>query len=201
MNEFLKELFAENEKLGFDELNKKLQEKGFKLADLSKGGYVDKKKYDDDIGSLNKKFNDLDSEYKKFVEEISSDDSEEEKEYNEFMKQFNDLKASSEATAKELDLYKKKETMRNNGIESKRFMDLAMFELKDSKDFDTDVKKWVEDNKSFFDKKDDGNQDTNPSPFRTNPSMSGNPNTEIDENDSFMKSLIKGAGLKAEDLK
>jgi signal transduction histidine kinase len=61
MNEFLKELFAENEKLGFDELNKKLQEKGFKLADLSKGNYVDKKKYDDDIGSLNKKFNDLDS--------------------------------------------------------------------------------------------------------------------------------------------
>ena len=43
--EFLKELFADGS-LSYDELSAKVQEKGFKLADLSKGEYVSKGKYD-----------------------------------------------------------------------------------------------------------------------------------------------------------
>lgn len=48
MADFLKDLFG-SEKLSFDEFVNKVKEKGFKLADLSKGEYVAKGKYDDAI--------------------------------------------------------------------------------------------------------------------------------------------------------
>ena len=56
--DFLKDLFSE-EGLKFDDFVSKVNEKGYKLADLSKGSYVDKKKYDDDITSHNTKYSEL----------------------------------------------------------------------------------------------------------------------------------------------
>lgn len=202
LDELLKKIFGNDEKIDLKTFNDRLsKENGTKLVDLSKGEYVSKKKYDDEINALNKKYNDLDTEYKKVVNDIANDDDEDNKKYNDFVKQFNDLKASSEATAKELDLYKKKETMRNNGIDNKRFMDLALFELKDSKDFENDIKTWVADNKELITpKKSETETETKGSLFKTNPKLNGNP-SENGENDTFMNAVIKGAGLKADDLK
>ena len=48
--EFLKELFN-NGALDYDAFSKLVTDKGFKIADLSKGDYVSKLKYDDDLGA------------------------------------------------------------------------------------------------------------------------------------------------------
>lgn len=200
MEELFKSIFGDNESIDLKTFNDRLAKDGAKLVDISKGDYVSKKKYDDELGSLTKKYNDLDTEYKKVVEDIANDENNDDKKYNEFMKQFNDLKTTSEATAKELDLYKKKETMRNNGIENQRFMDLALFELRDSKDFDNDIKAWAETNKELITPKNTETEPQNKSPFRTSPKLNGNPSGD-GEDDTFMSAVIKGAGLKKDDLK
>lgn len=200
MEELFKSIFGDNESIDLKTFNDRLAKDGAKLVDISKGDYVSKKKYDDELGSLTKKYNDLDTEYKKVVEDIANDENNDDKKYNEFMKQFNDLKTTSEATAKELDLYKKKETMRNNGIENQRFMDLALFELRDSKDFDNDIKAWAETNKELITPKNTEIEPQNKSPFRTSPKLNGNPSGD-GEDDTFMSAVIKGAGLKKDDLK
>lgn len=203
LDELLKKIFGDDEKIDLKTFNDRLSKAskdGTKLVDLSKGEYVSKKKYDDEINALNKKYNDLDTEYKKVVDDIANDDNEDNKKHNDFVKQFNDLKASSEATAKELDLYKKKETMRSNGIDNKRFMDLALFELKDSKDFENDIKTWVADNKELITPKKVETETTKGNLFKTSPNLNGNPSGN-GENDTFMNAVIKGAGLKADDLK
>ena len=59
--DFLKELFGE-EALTFEQLSKKVSEKGLKLADLSTGNYVAKKKYTDDLESRDTQISELSSQ-------------------------------------------------------------------------------------------------------------------------------------------
>lgn len=56
--DFLKGLF-ENGALDFEAFSKALTDKGIKLADLSKGDYVSKLKYEDDLGAKDSQINDL----------------------------------------------------------------------------------------------------------------------------------------------
>jgi hypothetical protein len=56
--DFLKELFGE-EALTFEQLQTKVTEKGWKLADLSTGNYVAKKKYEDDVTSRDTQITEL----------------------------------------------------------------------------------------------------------------------------------------------
>lgn len=56
--EFLKRLF-ENGALDFEAFSKAVTDNGFKLADLSKGEYVSKLKYDDDLNARDNQINDL----------------------------------------------------------------------------------------------------------------------------------------------
>ena len=113
------------------------------------------------------------------------------------MKQFEAIKASSEATSKELELYKKKEIMRANGIENQRFMDLALFELRESKNFEADVKTWAENNKNLLTP-----PTTEPPKGKTLPPLGGNPNNNDNPaDDPFTKGLLKGAGMTEKDLK
>ena len=56
--DFLLELFG-NEALTFDQLKAKVEAKGLKLADLSTGNYVAKKKYDDDVTSRDTQITEL----------------------------------------------------------------------------------------------------------------------------------------------
>lgn len=56
--DFLKDLFGE-EALTFEQLKNKVSERGFKVADLSTGNYVAKKKYEDDIQTRDTQIGDL----------------------------------------------------------------------------------------------------------------------------------------------
>lgn len=56
--EFLKSLF-ENGAIDWDTFSKVVSEKGYKIADLSQGGYVSKNKYDDDLNAKTTQINDL----------------------------------------------------------------------------------------------------------------------------------------------
>ena len=56
--EFLKGLF-ESGALDFEAFSKAVADKGFKIADLSKGEYVSKLKYDDDLSAKDNQINDL----------------------------------------------------------------------------------------------------------------------------------------------
>lgn len=80
--DFLKELFGE-EALTFDQLKTKVSERGFKVADLSTGNYVAKKKYEDDIQTRDTQISDLtgqistrDTDLKNLKKQIEDADSE-----------------------------------------------------------------------------------------------------------------------------
>lgn len=59
--DFLKELFkqAEDGKLSYEDLEKAVKSAGYKVADLSKGDYVARKKYDDDLASRDTRITEL----------------------------------------------------------------------------------------------------------------------------------------------
>jgi chromosome segregation ATPase len=59
--DFLKALF-ESGALTWEEFSKAVTEKGFKLADLSTGNYVAKKKYDDDLGAKDTQISELNTQ-------------------------------------------------------------------------------------------------------------------------------------------
>lgn len=80
--DFLKELFGE-EALTFEQLSAKVTERGFKIADLSTGNYVAKKKYTDDLEARDTQISDLqgqittrDSDLKALKKQIEEADSE-----------------------------------------------------------------------------------------------------------------------------
>lgn len=59
--DFLKELFNAGP-LSWEAFSAAINEKGFKLADLSKGSYVAKKKYDDDLAAKDSSITDLNAQ-------------------------------------------------------------------------------------------------------------------------------------------
>ena len=61
--DFLKDVFGE-EALTFDDFVSKVTGKGIKLADLSTGNYVDKKKYEDAVSTKDTSINDLQKQLK-----------------------------------------------------------------------------------------------------------------------------------------
>jgi len=61
--DFLKELFGEGA-LSFDQFVQAVTAKGWKLADLSTGNYVSKRKYDDEIAAKNTAIDDLNGQIK-----------------------------------------------------------------------------------------------------------------------------------------
>ena len=61
--DFLKELFGDGE-LSFDAFCKAVNEKGYKLADLATGKYVDKRKYEDEISAKDSAIEDLKGQIK-----------------------------------------------------------------------------------------------------------------------------------------
>ena len=63
MEELLKELFGE-ESLTYEQFSSKVVEKGYKLADLKSGKYVDKKKYEDEVNAKESSIKDLQEQLK-----------------------------------------------------------------------------------------------------------------------------------------
>ena len=95
--EFLKELL--NEPLSYEAFVKAVKEKGIKLADLSKGGYVDKDKFikaDESLKSANETISTLNSE----VEKLKNSNASAEDWKNKFEDLQKTIKANEEAEKK-----------------------------------------------------------------------------------------------------
>ena len=185
--EELKDLFTDDG-LKYEDFVNKLNEKGIKLVDLSKGQYVAKKKYDDDLASANNQAADWQTKFNNLNDSIKSNDNTFQKKYDELVNDYNKLKTEKEKIDNDNKKYQRKESIRNAGITNDRLVNLALFELKDSEDFDKDIKDWAKNNKSLI----GGNKS-----FK----MSGNPtDTEDGENDPFLKSFYKSAGVDEKDL-
>lgn len=69
--DFLKDLYG-SEALTFEQLSAKVTEKGLKLADLSTGNYVAKKKYEDEISAKETSINDLQEQLKTRDKDLKS---------------------------------------------------------------------------------------------------------------------------------
>ena len=172
--EELKDLFTDDG-LKYEDFVNKLNEKGIKLVDLSKGQYVAKKKYDDDLASANNQAADWQTKFNNLNDSIKSNDNTFQKKYDDLVNDYNNLKTEKEKIDNDNKTYQRKESIRNAGITNDRLVNLALFELKDSEDFDKDIKDWAKNNKSLI----GGNKS-----FK----MSGNPtDTEDGENDTFLK--------------
>lgn len=185
--EELKDLFTDDG-LKYEDFVNKLNEKGIKLVDLSKGQYVAKKKYDDDLASANNQAADWQTKFNNLNDSIKSNDNTFQKKYDDLVNDYNNLKTEKEKIDNDNKTYQRKESIRNAGITNDRLVNLALFELKDSEDFDKDIKDWAKNNKSLI----GGNKS-----FK----MSGNPtDTEDGENDLFLKSFYKSAGVDEKDL-
>ena len=184
--EELKDLFGENG-IKYDDFIQKVNEKGIKLADLSKGEYVSKKKYDDDLATANNSSADWQTKYNDLNNSIKSNDDTFQKKYDNLMYDYNNLKSETEKLDNSNKEYKRKEIVRENGINNDRLINLALFELKDSQDFEKDIKDWAKNNKSLL-----GGSKS----FK----MNGNPNTDDENNDPFLKSFYKSAGVDEKDL-
>lgn len=185
--EELKDLFTDDG-LKYEDFVNKLNEKGIKLVDLSKGQYVAKKKYDDDLASANNQAADWQTKFNNLNDSIKSNDNTFQKKYDDLVNDYNNLKTEKEKIDNDNKTYQRKESIRNAGITNDRLVNLALFELKDSEDFDKDIKDWAKNNKSLI----GGNKS-----FK----MSGNPtDTEDGENDPFLKSFYKSAGVDEKDL-
>lgn len=186
--DFLKDLFG-NEGLSYEDFEKKVNEKGYKIADLSSGKYVDKKKYDDDIASANNKSTDWETKYNQLNDSIKSNDDSFQKKYDDLLNNFNTLKGEKDNLIKENSDYKRKDVIRSIGINNDRLVNLALFELKDSEDFEKDAQEWAKTNKSLI----GGGSKS----FK----MNGNPNEEGSEDDKFLNAFYKAAGVEEKDLK
>lgn len=184
--EELKDLFGEDG-IKYDDFIQKVNAKGIKLADLSKGEYVSKKKYDDDLATANNSSADWQTKYNDLNNSIKSNDDTFQKKYDNLMNDYNNLKSEKEKLDNSNKEYKRKEIVRENGINNDRLINLALFELKDSQDFEKDIKDWAKNNKSLL-----GGSKS----FK----MNGNPNTDGEENDPFLKSFYKSAGVDEKDL-
>lgn len=69
--DFLKELFGDGA-LTFEQLSAKVTEKGFKIADLSTGNYVAKKKYEDEVNAKDGSIADLQEQLKARDKDLKS---------------------------------------------------------------------------------------------------------------------------------
>ena len=69
--DFLKDLYG-SEALTFEQLSAKVTEKGLKLADLSTGNYVAKKKYEDELSAKETSINDLQEQLKTRDKDLKS---------------------------------------------------------------------------------------------------------------------------------
>lgn len=186
--EFLKDLFGENG-ITYEDFAKLVNEKGYKLVDLSKGDYVAKKKYDDDLATANSKSTEWETKYAKLNESVKSNDVDFQKKYDELKANFDTLNGEKSKLLKENSDYKRKDIVRNAGITNDRLVNLALFELKDSENFEEDIKGWAKDNKALI----GGNNKS----FK----MTGNPNEEASEDDKFFNAMYKAAGVEAKDVK
>lgn len=185
--DFLKELFGDDG-IKYDDFVAKVNEKGYKLVDISKGDYVGKKKYDDEINSANSKLTDLQKKYDDLNDSIKAQDGGMQKKYDDLLNNYNTMKQLKETADKEVADFKRKDIVRNAGITNDRLVNLAMFELQDSKDFEKDIQEWAKNNKNLM------------TGVKNMPKLGGKPDVDDNDDTKFFDSFYKAAGVDKKDI-
>lgn len=183
MEELLKKIFADKT-LTYDELISALAAEKVKLADLSKGDYVDKLKYE----KLAKKVEEAETKYNELAANANGDDN--------LKKQIEDLTKKIQAAETEKGQYSskvkelsRKEIIRNAGINGE-FIDLANFKFRDVEDdaeFTEKVSTYAKENSKLW-----------TDSIATAPKLGGQPTAEVD---SVESKFMERAGLSAADVK
>lgn len=179
--EFLKDCF-ENED-DYKKFASKVDEKGIKIADLTTGEYVAKKKFDDkanELTALQTKYEDLEKNTK--PDEVTAKKIQDlEKELGEYKEKYTTLESQHKH-------YLNRETVLNNGFK-KEFADFVVSEISknvtDNVDFETAMKGYKSKNPQFTE---------SASVFKkaSMPTMTGGSQDKNSEGNGFMNSLIRG---------
>ena len=178
--DFLKECF-ENEE-DYKKFAEKVDEKGIKIADLSTGEYVAKKKFDDkatELTALQNKYTDLEKNAK--TDELSAKKIQDlENELTEYKTKYTDL-------SNQHNHYLNRETVINNGFK-KEFADFVVSEISknvsDNIDFETAMKGYKTKNPQFT-------ETAQVVKKASMPTMNGGVQDTATSN-NFMNSLIRG---------
>lgn len=180
--EFLKDCFDNDE--AFKKFEEKVDEKGIKVADLSTGDYVAKKKYDDKVTELNT----LQTKYTDLERNAQTDEVSKTK-ISDLEKELGEYKTKYETLDKDHKHYLNRDTVISNGFK-KEFADFVVSEINknvsDTIDFETAMKGYKAKNPQFTEaeKKVVIKQSSMPN-------MNGNGEGKQNNND-FMNSLIRG---------
>ncbi len=185
MEEELKELFGEKN-LSYEDFTKAIDEKGYKLANLSSGGYIAKSKYDEDV----KKAKGLD--YKKRFEDlqasIEGDDGVNAKLKN-ITTERDEYKSKYEILNKDYSLLTAKDKVINFGIkpEFAKFVASEVLGMtSDTIDFDTALKSYKAKNPQF-------NVETTVIRKNSSVDLGGKEQTNQNETNQIMNDLIRSA--------
>lgn len=177
----LKSIFGED-KLSFEDFEKKTSEAKLKLADLATGEYVAKKKFDDLESSLKKQLEEANGKIKE-LETAKNPSVELQAQIDELKSQKADLESKQQASAAEIDKLTKREiASRKTGISDPDFLDLMQmrFGEQSPEDFEKSVVNYAKETKTKW-------QVNLPSP-----SLDGEP--AIGDDASFLHKFKEAAG-------
>lgn len=153
--DFLKEVLSEET---YNALTDELKDKEVKLADLSKGEYVRKEKYDTDLKNLNTHFDTFKTETS---EKLTTYEAQKDQFENEKKGLLNQLSG-----------YKTKETLASHKV-SNDYADFVKFQVEqrvnDDTDFETALKGYLEENPQYMEQG---------SKVSTSPGSKGNPSVK-----------------------
>lgn len=195
--EFLKELFG-GEAMTYEQLEKAVSGKGIKLADLSKGEYVSKGKFDD-LQSKNKSLDEqlktLNGEMQKLkennatAEDYKTKFEELQNKIAEDQKQAEAKKADDELTAKITALFPTDKEFTSDYVKNGLISEIkSKFAEDNTKGIESIYTELTQDKDGIF-------KSVNPTPQMTG--MGSVKDSDIG-GDAFLTGLMKGAGLKME---
>lgn len=180
--EFLKECFENDE--AFKKFEEKVDEKGIKIADLSTGEYVAKKKYDDKVTE----YNNLQTKYSDLEKNAQTDEASKTK-IKDLETELGEYKSKYETLDNQHKHHLNKEMVLSNGFK-KEFADFVVSEISknvsDTIDFETAMKGYKAKNPHFTETEQKVIIKQN-----SMPNMNGN-NQEKQNNNEFMNALIRG---------
>ena len=186
--DFLKDLF-EDKPLTLDDFQKRVEEKGLKLADLSSGKYVDQEKFKAEVGKVKNEYSTLKQKYeslagavdgddglKKQIESLQSEKTEFETKYSEAERKLNHMQNSQKVV--------------KSGV-SAEMADFVTYEVakqaNESVDFDTALKKFIDKNPQYV---------AEQKRVRTAPRLGGGESTGNNANSRMNEALLKASGRK-----
>lgn len=179
--EFLKECFESED--NFNKFTQKVDELGIKIADLTSGEYIAKKKFDTKVTELTN----LQTKYNELEKNSQNDDVSKQK-IEDLEKQLNEANTKYTTLNAEHNHYLQKDKVTGAGFK-KEFVDFVISEINknvtDTVDFETAMKGYKAKNPQFT--------ETETKVFKANsmPNMTG-ANKGTENNNDIMNALIRG---------